>query len=208
MCNMIFETTDIEVSGTEYAIEAIESVYPVNYETPNDDQSDSDDQFDSLQEYFLITQIDRYFRVNALEQKQMRANLAEAIRNADYVEPCIESILEHVGEKSAQSTISAAIDLLSAVGAPVPAIAMKVLRNPSAANGNALFVLANAVTRRNNSWTATLLRSSSLPVREGAIEALAGHDGFMAKSTLETTAVEDSSSGLRERAKQILEDEF
>lgn len=194
-------TADFETTGTD-ALEMGDDVYVVYAE------SSIESKTDSVEEYFLIAQIDFYFQMNALEQKRLRPYIAESIRNADFIDPYFRTVLEHIGGKVSPSTIIAAIDLLSAVGAPITSFAMRVLRAPTVLDENVLFVLANVVTRRNESWVATLLQSQSRSVREGAIEALAGHEGFAAKSALGKVAKADSSPALRERAMQILEDDF
>src|SRR5437867_655472 len=115
---MSLVTAEIETLGMDY-VDAADSgceINDVKLDESSDEQSMHDEQCDWLQEYFLIPQIYRYFRANPLEQKQIRRNLAEAIRNTNYIEPCFETILSNVGEKASQNAMLAAIDLLSSVG--------------------------------------------------------------------------------------------
>src|SRR5437870_2730612 len=100
-------TTEIESIGTE-CIDASDEGYFISVVVSTEATSYS---VEDLEEYSIIAQIDYYFQLNALDQKRFRPNLAEAIRNADFVDPYFHTVLEHIGGKVSQNSIIAAIDL-------------------------------------------------------------------------------------------------
>jgi hypothetical protein len=158
------------------------------------------------EEAFFRIQLQEYFSARGPEQRRRRQQVLSWMTQSKAQDANIRQVFEMVAEKGSQEVIEAAVDLLTGLGRRTERLASDLAFQPTLQNDDVAFVVALAAGRANPNVVSMLLYSKHNAIREAAVELAADMPPAQAKPILRRVAQDDSSSYLRNRAGDLLEE--
>lgn len=158
----------------------------------------------------IEAELDRYFALRGLEQREFRSRLLAFVMNTSTrKENAIDYTLGAVRQHRSEDTMAAAMDLMTEGGASFARSALDraLARYANEADDDVLYAPAIAVGRTDHEALFNdLVQSSAVALREAAVELLASDPSDKSKEQLRHLANADSSELIQGLAEEALRD--